>query len=318
MCKLLLTITTLTALQSVLLFSVAQAAPQLQLELRQNVSIADEQFVLEDLVSSYSGREDFWQAIRSVKLGRITNQPVQLDSGNILGLLAAQGYDWRLIEIAGAGSVQIVQSGQAISARDIVDLVVSGSSEALGVTVELLERPDNQITDQLFLGGMPEMRLRWPGDSTSSLPDAVEFTIDGRLERVLLLHQYADFRLPVVTSLVDLQRSDIVFPEQLECRSATCRAGSHVMTTVQQAIGMEASRHISRGEQIELNSLVLPWTVKRNALVQLVADTPGLHCSAEGRALSDGHIGDRISVKRSEDGQTFMGVINSEGQVEIE
>lgn len=314
----ILTIAIFASLLNSLLFSEAGATSQLQLELRETVSIADDHFILEDLVSSHSGREDFWQAIRSEELGPVTSQPVMLNPDNVLGLLAARGYDWRLIDLRGATRIQIVHSGNTISARDIVELVVSGCSEALGVKVELLELPEHPIMDQQFLAGLPEMQLRWPGETTSCLPDAVEFTLDGRLDRILLLHQYAKFRLPVVTALVDLQHGDILLPDQLECRITDCRAGSLVLTELQQAIGMEASRHILSGDQMAKSSLVQPWTVKRNATVQLLTSSAGLSCSAEGQAMDSGHVGDRISVKRSQDGQTFMGVINSEGQVVIE
>ncbi len=82
-----------------------------------------------------------------------------------------------------------------------------------------------------------------------------------------------------------LSAEDIVPPEE---RDAMRRAVK--------LIGMEAVRTIYRGQPLQETELRKPTLVKRNAIVQMEFAKGPMSISAEGRALDQGGMGDRIRV----------------------
>ncbi len=61
-------------------------------------------------------------------------------------------------------------------------------------------------------------------------------------------------------------------------------------------IGMETSRALYRGQAIDDANLRAPTLIKRNAIVQMEFARGSMVISAEGRALDNGGLGDRIRV----------------------
>ena len=61
-------------------------------------------------------------------------------------------------------------------------------------------------------------------------------------------------------------------------------------------IGKEASRAFYRGQPIDESKLRAPTVIKRNAIVQMEYARGPLSISAEGRALDNGALGERIRV----------------------
>lgn len=61
-------------------------------------------------------------------------------------------------------------------------------------------------------------------------------------------------------------------------------------------IGMETTHTIYKGQAFDTYDLRTPILVKRNAIVQMEFSKGTMTIAAEGRALSDGSLGDRIRV----------------------
>ena len=61
-------------------------------------------------------------------------------------------------------------------------------------------------------------------------------------------------------------------------------------------IGKEASRAFYRGQAIDESKLRAPTLIKRNAVVMMEYSSGPLSISAEGRALDNGALGERIRV----------------------
>ena len=82
-----------------------------------------------------------------------------------------------------------------------------------------------------------------------------------------------------------ISAADIITPAD---RSALRRAV--------EIIGMETSRALYRGQAINESNLRAPTLIKRNAIVQMEFARGAMTISAEGRALENGGLGDRIRV----------------------
>ncbi|MHA7873514.1 MAG: flagellar basal body P-ring formation chaperone FlgA, partial [Hyphococcus sp.] len=61
-------------------------------------------------------------------------------------------------------------------------------------------------------------------------------------------------------------------------------------------IGMEAARTLYQGQPLREDLLRKPRLVKRNAVVHMAFSKGAMTINAEGRALDEGGLGDRIRV----------------------
>ncbi|MEO1242614.1 MAG: flagellar basal body P-ring formation chaperone FlgA [Pseudomonadota bacterium] len=79
--------------------------------------------------------------------------------------------------------------------------------------------------------------------------------------------------------------SDIVSPNDIEA-----------MRRAVNVIGMEAVRTFYEGQPLREDDLRKPTLVKRNAIVQMEFAQGAMTINAEGRALDQGGLGDRVRV----------------------
>ncbi|GGF38962.1 flagellar basal body P-ring biosynthesis protein FlgA [Aliidongia dinghuensis] len=80
----------------------------------------------------------------------------------------------------------------------------------------------------------------------------------------------------------------------------------------------ETPRHPLRAAQpLRANDVQVPVVVKRNDLVLIVLEKPGLYLTAEGRALEDGGKGNVIRVTNTQSKRTIDAVVLAPGQVAI-
>lgn len=61
-------------------------------------------------------------------------------------------------------------------------------------------------------------------------------------------------------------------------------------------IGLEAARTLYKGQPLQMDDLRKPTLVKRNNIVQMTFNKGAMTILAEGRALDDGALGERIRV----------------------
>jgi len=98
--------------------------------------------------------------------------------------------------------------------------------------------------------------------------------------------------------------SDIVSPSSHE----TMRRAVNI-------IGLEAIRTVYRGQPLHEEALQNPTIVKRNAIVQMEFDKGAMTISAEGRALDQGALGDRIRVMNLLSKRIVMATISGNDSV---
>lgn len=89
-----------------------------------------------------------------------------------------------------------------------------------------------------------------------------------------------------------------------------------VLTDPAQAIGKQTTIGIPAGSFLKNQMLRAPFLVLQGQKVKLVAQGAGFKVNAEGKALSDGSIGQVVSV-RTANGKIVSGVVKSAGVVEV-
>lgn len=194
------------------------------------------------------------------------------------------------------------------------------STLTMTVTAEEQIKEAERALDQVFAGRDVEFEARakvedlfmpQPRDSFSvkartasmkAVPGpqgvALDVTIDGVLWRTLWSSWNVDVyeTWPVLRSAV--AKGETVYASQFENRRVQVSAGRITLPLGRDAYGTaEARRDLPVGRVVLEEDVVRAWTVKRGDLVQLEVKSGDVVAQVRGIVMSNGRIGDRVSVK---------------------
>lgn len=126
----------------------------------------------------------------------------------------------------------------------------------------------------------------------------------------------ASMQLPVLARALPrgalLGTSDI----EMVTRRITRRA-AEIILDPQRAIGMELKRPLPAGSELRHGQMALPELVVRGQTVTLVAGGDGFEVRMQGKAMSNGAEGDRLTVTNLASGRRVEGLVLSDGSVRI-
>lgn len=146
--------------------------------------------------------------------------------------------------------------------------------------------------------------VRVPADD----PEAVPVHVSGRIVSLITVPVLARPMMP----------GEIVRPEDIttaDYRVDQVQAGG--IMDPHDMIG-ETPRHPLRAAQpLRVSDLQVPVVIKRNDLVLIVLERPGLYLTAEGRALEDGGKGTVIRVTNTQSKRTIDATVLGAGQVAV-
>lgn len=108
-----------------------------------------------------------------------------------------------------------------------------------------------------------------------------------------------------------LRAGTVLVPEDLRL----AEAGAAGLDAMEAMIGQETRVMVTEGRPIEPAFLRAPRIVERNQIVVLAYDRDALRIEAEGRALSDGALGDTIRVMNNLSRVTVSGRVAADGSV---
>lgn len=108
-----------------------------------------------------------------------------------------------------------------------------------------------------------------------------------------------------------LRAGTVLAPDDLRLAQGDA-AGLDAMAAM---IGQEMRVMVSEGRPVEPGFLRAPRIVERNQIVVLAYDQAALRIEAEGRALSDGALGDTIRVMNNLSRITVSGRVAADGSV---
>ncbi len=128
---------------------------------------------------------------------------------------------------------------------------------------------------------------------------------------VALLEQVLVTTHPI-TRGATLGTSDV----QLDVQDVS-RLSQGYLTDLKEVDGMIARRSIPAGTVLNLGLVQAPKVVRRGETVILLARASGMEIRMEGRAMSDGAIGDVIRVRNVSSGRVVEGTVVSPGVVEV-
>jgi flagella basal body P-ring formation protein FlgA len=122
--------------------------------------------------------------------------------------------------------------------------------------------------------------------------------------------------LRVVVPARDIARGELISESDLVYGTVAASAGvAGVVTSMDALSGMEARRVLRAGETVRPEDVRHPILVTRGSTVTMTFDAPGISVTAMGKALSEGGMGDTISVQNIASYRQVSAVVTASGQV---
>lgn len=135
-----------------------------------------------------------------------------------------------------------------------------------------------------------------------------EESVTGRVEEIATV--------PVIAG--NLSSGDVIGERDITWIEVPARqVGSHIITSKQDLVGMAARRPLRANSLVRHSDLQRPVAVKRGAIVTMVVATDRITLTAQGQALEDGGIGDRIRVTNTASKSTVIGIVESPREVRV-
>src|SRR6185312_13619120 len=112
---------------------------------------------------------------------------------------------------------------------------------------------------------------------------------------VLIGPAFADAQLRVVVPAHDIPRGQTISDADLAYQMVPQAMPGTVMS-MSDLDGMEARRYLHAGETVRTDDVRRPIVVTKGSLVTMTFEAPGITLTATGKAMSEGGIGESVTV----------------------
>lgn len=131
----------------------------------------------------------------------------------------------------------------------------------------------------------------------------------------LLLSYPAFGGVRVIVPAHDIARGTVISESDLTVSVAPGEVMSGVATRAGDVVGMETRRTLRAGETLRLQDLRRPVLVAKGTTVTMVFEAPGVVLTASGRAMSEGGLGETVTIQNPASWRQISGVVIGPGQV---
>jgi len=135
------------------------------------------------------------------------------------------------------------------------------------------------------------------------------------LALALLLSYPAFGRVKVVVPSRDIARGMVIEQSDLTLANATGGVMSGIATDLDAVVGLETRRTLRAGETFRLSDLRRPVLVTKGATVTMTFEAPGIVLTATGRAMSEGGMGETVTIQNPVSFRQISGIVTGPGQV---
>ena len=197
-------------------------------------------------------------------------------------------------------------------AADIVSLVSERAAQEFGAAM-----PERGFFNIRLAEGVPRegsfIREFWIDRDTGQFIANV-ITDLGEVRRVWGV---ATLTQPVPVPVRRLMPDDIVRAEDIEMVDLPwARVNAYAVTEAKALVGMQVRRMLSPGRPVQVQSVQPPIIISRGERVTIQLSYGTLELSAEGKAISDAHLGQEVRVVNLSSNKTIVGVARADGLVE--
>lgn len=120
----------------------------------------------------------------------------------------------------------------------------------------------------------------------------------------------------IVVPAHDIARGEVLADSDLSYLSVTNGPNvSGILTSMDQLTGMQARRVLRAGEPLRGDDVRRPILVTKGATVTMTFDAPGVTLTAIGKAMTEGGMGETVTILNPVSYRQITGVVTGSGQV---
>jgi flagella basal body P-ring formation protein FlgA len=113
-------------------------------------------------------------------------------------------------------------------------------------------------------------------------------------------------------------RGTVISDSDITYAIAPATVMSGVATSASEVVGLETRRTLHAGETLRASDLRRPVLVSRGSTVTMTFQAPGIVLTSSGRAMSEGGLGDTVTIQNPASYRQITGVVIGPGQVRAE
>jgi flagella basal body P-ring formation protein FlgA len=120
----------------------------------------------------------------------------------------------------------------------------------------------------------------------------------------------------IVVPAHDIARGDTISESDLTYATVDgAQLMSGVPTKIDEVRGMQARRVLAAGQPFRADDVRHPVVITKGQTVTMEFDAPGVQLTAMGRAMSEGGVGDTVTVQNPASYRMISGVVTAPGTV---
>jgi flagella basal body P-ring formation protein FlgA len=126
---------------------------------------------------------------------------------------------------------------------------------------------------------------------------------------------FADAGVRIVVPARDIARGATISQADLATKTVDGNVLSGTVTSVNDIVGMQTRRVLHAGESVRLEDVRRPTLVTKGSTVTMIFEAPGITLTAAGRAMSEGGLGETVTVQNPVSFRQVGAIVTGPGQV---
>jgi flagellar basal body P-ring formation protein FlgA len=126
---------------------------------------------------------------------------------------------------------------------------------------------------------------------------------------------FADAGVRIVVPARDIARGATISQADLATKTVDGNVLSGTATSVNDIVGMQTRRVLHAGESVRLEDVRRPTLVVKGSTVIMIFEAPGITLTAAGRAMSEGGLGETVTVQNPVSFRQVSAIVTGPGQV---
>jgi len=119
----------------------------------------------------------------------------------------------------------------------------------------------------------------------------------------------------IVVPARDIARGETISDSDLTYQTVAPERASFVVTQMSDLVGMQTRRFLQAGEPVRAEDVRKPIIVTKGSTVTMTFEAPGITLTATGKAMSEGGMGDTVTVLNPVSYRQISAVVTGAGQV---
>jgi len=126
---------------------------------------------------------------------------------------------------------------------------------------------------------------------------------------------FADAGVRIVVPTHDIARGATIAQSDLTFGMAADNVPSGTATSSSDLVGLQSRRMLHAGESVRLDDVRKPTLVTKGSTVTMIFEVPGITLTAVGRAMSEGGVGDTVTVQNPASFRQISAIVTGPGEV---